>query len=153
MENDNKSEDFEDGYLIIAIDSTGIKVTNRGQLMRDKWNVKNKKGYLKIHIAVNIKNKKILSMRVTAYEHIHDCKSLPELIGNIIQSNKIIDKLLFTDDGPYEGNDIFRYISDNGIMPCIKVRKKAQVGWKKGHILRNLSVISQKNDLQRWEDS
>ena len=26
--------------IIIAIDSTGIKVTNRGQWMRDKWNIK-----------------------------------------------------------------------------------------------------------------
>jgi hypothetical protein len=28
---DNKIKEFEDDYLIIAIDSTGIKVTNRGQ--------------------------------------------------------------------------------------------------------------------------
>lgn len=60
-END-KSKEFEDDYLIIAIDSTGIKVTNRGQWLRDKWDVK-KKGYLKIHIAVDTKTKKILSMK------------------------------------------------------------------------------------------
>ena len=60
-END-KSKEFEDDYLIIAIDSTGIKVTNRGQWLRDKWDVK-KKGYLKIHIAVDVKTKKILSMK------------------------------------------------------------------------------------------
>ena len=36
-----------DDVVIIAADSTGIKVTNRGQWMQDKWNVKNKKGYLK----------------------------------------------------------------------------------------------------------
>jgi hypothetical protein len=35
-------------------------------------------------------------------------------------------------------------------MPCIKVRKNARVGWKTGNILRNLSVISQKNDLKKW---
>ena len=39
----------DDDVVIIAADSTGIKVTNRGQWMQDKWNVK-KKGYLKIHI-------------------------------------------------------------------------------------------------------
>ncbi len=42
---------------------------------------------------------------------------------------------------------------DNGILPCIKVRKNAKVRLKKGHILRNLSVISQKKDLQKWKDS
>ncbi len=44
----------DNGDLILAIDSTGIKVTNRGQWMNKKWNVQNKKGYLKIHVAVNI---------------------------------------------------------------------------------------------------
>ncbi len=61
---DSENREFEDDYIIIAIDSTGIKVTNRGQWMRrDKWNVINKnKGYLKIHVAVNVKTKKILAM-------------------------------------------------------------------------------------------
>jgi hypothetical protein len=38
-------------------------------------------------------------------------------------------------------------------MPCIKVRKNDRVEWKKGNILRNLLVISQKKDLQKWNDS
>jgi hypothetical protein len=29
-------------------------------------------------------------------------------------------------------------------MPCIKVKKSARVGWEKGNILRNLSVLAQK---------
>ena len=148
---DNKDKDSKDDYLIIAVDSTGIKITNRGQWMRDKWHIK-KKGYLKIHIAVNVKTKKILSIKVTD-EHVHDSKALPELVENIIESDSVtaIGKLFA--DGAYDGNDVFRYTADNGILPCIKVRKNAKVRWKKGHILRNLSIISQKNDLQRWKDS
>ena len=66
IKDDDKNKKFEDEYIVIAIDSTGIKVTNRGQWMQDKWNVRNnKKGYLKIHIAVNVKTKKILSIKVT----------------------------------------------------------------------------------------
>jgi Transposase DDE domain len=152
--NNNKDKVSEDEYLIIAIDSTGIKVTNRGQWMRDKWDVRNnnKKGYLKIHIAVNVKSKKILSMKVTD-EHVHDSKALPELVENIIKSDNVtaIDKLL--GDGAYDNNDVFRYLSDNGILPCIKVRNNARVRLKKGNILRNLSVLVQKNDLQKWKDS
>ena len=41
-ENDNKSKEFKDEYIIIAIDSTGIKVTPRSQLMQDKWNLSKK---------------------------------------------------------------------------------------------------------------
>ena len=120
--------------------------------MRDKWHIKNKKGYLKIHIAVNVKSKKILSMKVTD-EHVHDSKALPELVENIIKSNSVttIGKLFA--DGAYDSNDIFRCLADNGILPCIKVRKNARVRLKKGHILRNLSVLAQRNDLQRWKDS
>ena len=34
--------------IVIAIDSTGIKVANRGEWMRHKWHVR--RGYLKIHM-------------------------------------------------------------------------------------------------------
>jgi Transposase DDE domain len=43
----NKSS-LHDDYFVIAIDSTGIKVSNRGEWIRHKWNVK--RGYLKIHV-------------------------------------------------------------------------------------------------------
>lgn len=146
---DNKSKEFEDDYLIIAIDSTGIKVTNRGQWIRDKWGIR--KGYLKIHIAVDIKSKKILSMKVTD-EHIHDSKMLPELVQNIIKSNSATASKLFA-DGAYDSNGVFRCLMDNEILPCIKVRKNSRVRWKKANILRNLSVWAQRNDLQKWKDS
>ena len=96
--------------------------------MRDKWDVSNKKGYLKIHVAVNVKtNKEILSMKVTD-EHVHDSKALPGLIENIIKSDSMTTTTTTTGklfaDGAYEGNEIFRYLGDNGILPCIKVRKR-----------------------------
>ncbi len=104
-------------------------------MRRDKWKVRSNKnkGYLKIHIAVNVKTPEILSMmKVTADEHVHDSKAVPELVvENIIKSDSMasIGKL-FADDGAYDGNNIFRYLADNGILPYIKVRKNASVGLK-----------------------
>ena len=124
--------------------------------MRDKWKIK-KKGYLKIHVvAVNVKTKKILAMmKVTDDGHVHDGKVLPELIDESIKSDKnkkiSIGKLFA--DGAYDGNDIFGYLGDKGILPCIKVRKNSRVRWKKRNILGNLSVLKQRNDLQKWKDS
>ncbi len=94
-------------------------------------------------------------MKVTADEHVHNSKVLPELVENVIKSDcrQITVSKLFANDGTYDGNDIFRYLADNGIPPCIKVRKNAKVQLKTGHILRNQLVIAQKNDLQRWKDS
>ena len=78
--------------------------------MREKWQIKNKKGYLKIHVAVNVKSKKILFIKVTD-EHVHDSKALPELVENIIKSDSVTTTAigkLFGDDGAYDGNDVFR---------------------------------------------
>src|SRR5215207_9025860 len=47
--------------IVIALDSTGIKVANRGNWLCHKWNV-GRKGYLKIQVAVDIKKKKIISL-------------------------------------------------------------------------------------------
>ncbi len=108
----------------------------------------NKKGYLKIHVAVNVKTKKILSITVTDVR-VHDSKALPGLVNDVIKSDKKITVgKLIAEDGAYDSNEIFRFLEDNnGIMPCIKVRKNARVRWKKGNILRNLSVLGQRNDL------
>jgi hypothetical protein len=80
--------------------------------------MKKKKGFLKIHIAVDVKTKKILSIKVTD-EHVHDSKVLLDLVNDIVKSNKIIGKL-FADDGAYEGNNIFRCMAYNGILPTSK---------------------------------
>ena len=90
--------------------------------MKDKWCEK-EKIFENTYVAVNVKTKKILSMKVTD-EHVHDSKALPELVENIIKSDSVtaIGKLFV--DGAYEGNEIFRYLEGNGILPCIKVRKR-----------------------------
>ncbi len=62
ISSDDGKSIVNDDNFVIAIDSTGIKVTNRGEWIRHKWNVK--RGYLKIHVAVDIKKKRILSLNV-----------------------------------------------------------------------------------------
>jgi hypothetical protein len=144
---DNKSSLYDD-YFVIAIDSTGIKLTNRGEWIRHKWNVK--RGYLKIHIAVDIKKKRVLSLKVTS-EQVHDGKVLPELINDIIiKQNKIIETAIM--DGSYDSNKNFQFLSFRGIKPAIKVRKNSKCR-KTNHYLRDKNVQSQKTDLQQWKDS
>jgi IS5 family transposase len=91
-DDEDKSSLQHDDNFVIAIDSTGVKVTNRGEWIRHKWKVK--RGYLKIHIAVDIKKKRILSLDVTS-EQVHDGKVLSKLVDDIrIKQNKEIDTLL-----------------------------------------------------------
>jgi hypothetical protein len=149
--NDDDANNFSlqhDDYFVIAIDSTGVKVTNSGEWIRHKWKVK--RGYLKIHIAVDIKKKRILSLIVTS-DQVHDGKVLSELVDDItIKHNKIIDSVIA--DGAYDNNKIFQFLSFRGIQPVIKIRKNSRCR-KTNHYLRNKNVQLQKTNLQQWKYS
>jgi transposase len=135
--------------IVIAVDSTGIKVTNRGEWILDKWKQKrSRKGFIKIHVAaVNIKTKKIVSMKVTK-EDIHDGKMLKEIV-NDVSKNYDIKKVLA--DGGYDSKDNFRYLDELKITPVIKVRRNSSVKNNSKCIPRKLSVIQQLDDLKRWK--
>ena len=148
IEDDDDKSNLHNDYFIIAIDSTGIKLSNRGEWIRHRWNVK--RGYLKIHVAVDIKKKRVLSLKVTS-EQIHDGKVLPELIDDItIKQNKVIETAIM--DGSYDSNKNFQLLSFKGIKPAIKVRKNSRYR-KTNHYLRNKTVKMQKTNLQQWKNS
>ena len=132
--------------IIIAVDSTGIKVANRGEWMRHKWHVR--RGYLKIHVAVDIKNKKIISLEVTS-EEVHDGKMLKKLIDNASANNNVKGALA---DGMYDSNKNFRYLSKNHIKAGIKTRSNSKVRPTNCND-RNMSVIRQQTDFKRWKRS
>src|SRR6476619_5381752 len=134
--------------IIIAVDSTGIKVTNRGQWILDKWKKKRKrKGFIKIHVAVNTKTKKIVSMEVTK-ENIHDGKMLKGLVHNASKNNNI-QKVLA--DGAYDSKYNFRCLGELNITPAIKVRKNSSIKNNINCIPRKLSVLEQFKDMKRWK--
>ncbi|MGA9841161.1 MAG: transposase [Nitrososphaeraceae archaeon] len=110
--------------IVIALDSTGIKAANRGEWMRHKWHVR--KGYLKIHLAVDIKKKRILSLEVTS-EEVHDGRVLNKQVDNASAAGDNHVKGVLA-DGMYYSNNNFRYLSSNHIKPCIrKIRRNSKV--------------------------
>jgi len=144
----NPKVNLERDNIVIAVDSTGIKVTNRGEWILDKWkNKRKRKGFIKIHLAVNIKTKKIVSMIVTK-EDVHDGKMLKEIV-NDVSKNYDIKKVLA--DGGYDSKDNFRYLDELKITPIIKVRKNSSIKNNSKCIPRKLSVIQQLDNLKRWE--
>ena len=73
-----------------------------------------KKGYLKSHIAVDIKTKEILALEVTD-EKVHYGKILGKLVNHVLdssdESNKVKKiKLVVVADGAYDSNAKFRYL-------------------------------------------
>jgi transposase len=139
----------EKNDIVIAVDSTGIKVTNRGEWILDKWKNKKRmrKGFIKIHVAVDIKTKKIVSMSVTK-EDVYDGKMLKELVDDVSKKHSIKKVLA---DGSYDSKDNFRYLDRLNIVPVIKVRKNSSVKNNTICIPRKLSVIQQLDDIKRWK--
>jgi IS5 family transposase len=133
--------------IVIALDSTGIKVANRGEWMRHKWHVR--KGYLKIHVAVDIKKKRILSLEVTSEEIHDDGKMLKKLVDNASENNDVKGVLA---DGMYDSNNNFRYLSKNHIKPGIKTRSNSKVKSTNCQA-RNMSVVRQQANPKRWKHS
>jgi Transposase DDE domain len=144
----NDDDDDDDKYIIIAVDSTGIKVTNRGQWMDEKWNVQ-RKGYLKIHVAINIKTKKILALEVTN-EKVNDGRRiLTKLVNHVLDNHAMkIESVLV--DGDYDTNKNFRYFEENEITPGIKLRKDSVLSIRNNR-LRNREARLQIKDLLKWK--
>jgi transposase len=139
----------EKNDIVIAVDSTGIKVTNRGEWILDKCKNKKRmrKVFIKIHVDVEIKTKKIVSMSVTK-EDVYDGKMLKELVDDVSKKHSIKKVLA---DGSYDSKDNFRYLDKLNIVPVIKVRKNSSVKNNTICIPRKLSVIQQLDDIKRWK--
>lgn len=114
-----KQEDAQ----IIAIDSTGIKLYNSGEWIREKH--KKKKPFLKLHIAVNIKTKQAVAIEVTE-DSIGDNKLGLKLIDKARKVGRVAKGLL---DGAYDTYEIWNGLNARGIKPLIRLRKNAVINY------------------------
>jgi hypothetical protein len=127
--------DLDTGYeprggVVIAVDSTGIKVTNRGEWMRRK-----RKGYIKIHVAVDTRTKRVVSIEVSD-EKTHDREKLKPLVK---KAKKRVRVKKVLGDGGYDSHENFDFLASEGIEPCIKVRRDSDLrcGGVRGEVVRD----------------
>ena len=132
-----KSLEHPEDAQIVAIDSTGIKLYNSGQWIREKHN---KKGpFLKLHIAVNVKGKQAVAIEVTE-DSVGDSKLGLKLVDKARKIQRISTALL---DGAYDTYRIWNGLHARGIRPLIRLRKNAVVNYKRSEV-RSRAVKSYK---------
>ena len=108
-----------DNDIVVAVDSTGMKVTSRGDWMREKHGVE-RKGWIKVHVAVDVETRRPITFEITD-ERITDQDMVKPLLTDI----KLKDSLM---DGAYDKEEVFKFIKEKGVaMPGIKIRKNAIV--------------------------
>jgi len=123
--------------ITIAVDASGVKVHNSGDWIRRVWRVK--KGYLKIHFAVNIKTKQIVSMDVSS-EKVHEGRLLKRLVKKASKNFRVRRVLA---DGAYDSKENFTFLSHSNIKPVIRVRSNSTAK-SRGCLPRKYAVIEQK---------
>jgi len=122
--------------VTIAVDSSGIKVSNRGEWMHKKWKVK--RGFIKVHIAVDVKSKQILAIEVTK-EDVGDGR----VFGRLVRSSaNVADLRRVIGDGAYDSKANFHFAAGMNVEPLIRVRRNSS-GKADGCMARRFAVLEQ----------
>ncbi len=119
-------DEIKNGYAKIAIDSSGLTVTCRGEWLRYKHKegkIACRKGFVKIHISVDVFRGTILGVEITD-EKASDSSALPSLT---YQSKEIGNIGAGFMDGAYDTYENFRELKKLDIKPVIKPRKTGVV--------------------------
>jgi hypothetical protein len=94
-----------------------------------------RKRYIKIHFAVDIKTKEVISMDVTT-DDVHDSKVLQELLKDTSMNRDVIKAFM---DGAYDTGNSYIFLRRMGIRPVIKPR--VNVRTDRGPLERRISAI------------
>ncbi len=121
--------------VVITVDSSGLKVANRGNWIRKIWTVR--KGWLKIHIATTAGKVHVLGVEVTT-EKVHDRRKFRSLVASSCKKRHVLKVLA---DGAYDAADCFDELDKRGIEPGIRMRMNAVPKLRGHRMLRSKCVL------------
>ena len=112
----------------LAVDSTGLKQHNRGEWIRHKWKVR--RGFVKLHVMVDVDTKKILAVQVTD-DRTGDSPMLVPLLDDALESCVPqtsesghaggSTRCSAYGDGAYASRDNLKACRDRNVTPLIKL--------------------------------
>ena len=109
-----------DKPIFVGNDGSGIKVSNRGERMRQKWQIR--RGWIKAVITVDVENKKILDIEV-----FEKGDSEPDIferhINSLVKHGAKIKKACA--DGAHDKRKLFNALEKHKIELAIKPRSNA----------------------------
>jgi IS5 family transposase len=97
----NDRQHVADGPIHVLVDSTGLKVYGAGQWLEEKHGVKSRRGWRKLHLAVDADSGEIIAHSLTDQE-----------TGDVSQVEPLLDQIddeidQFTADGAYDGTPTY----------------------------------------------
>jgi len=109
------------GGTTIAIDSSGFTPARRGGWLAFKH--RKKQAYVKVHLAVDVRNGKIIEFKVTP-DSVHDNKVFPELVQGASRRSRVKKVLA---DGAYDDADNDQALKDEKAKLVVPPRKNSRV--------------------------
>ena len=115
-----------------AVDSTGLKQHNRGEWIRQRWKVR--RGFVKMHVLVDVDTKKILAVRVTDDRTGDSPMFIPLLDDTLENCVRAADpasesghangstKCSMYGDGAYASRDNLKACKERNVTPLIKLK-------------------------------
>ena len=83
--------DDDDKPITLIVDASGLTISKKGDYIEQKW-IREKKEFVKLHIAVDEKSKKVVSFRITK-GNVHDTKKFGPLLKESAKTHDIVDKV------------------------------------------------------------
>jgi len=135
--------------LVVSIDSSGLKVHNRGEWIRHKHAVR--RGYLKIHFAVNTKTREIVALDTTK-EEVGDNRKFRPLVGRMLKKYTLKKVLA---DAAYDDHRNFNLLDRHNIVPAIKLKRNSRrFRWwprfDRKHRVRRKFALLMRNHFKEW---
>jgi hypothetical protein len=107
--------------IVVAIDSTGIKVYGEGEWKVRQHGASKRRTWLKLHLAVNVANNHIEAFELTK-NNVADCETAPDLLKSI---SAPVEQ--FTADGAYDAKNVYQAGEDIGARPIVPPRRGAKL--------------------------
>lgn len=136
--------------LIVSIDSSGLKVHNRGEWIRHKHRVR--RGYLKIHFAINTRTREIVELESTK-EEVHDNRKFRPILRRVLKRYSV-KKVL--GDAAYDDHRNFNLLDKCKIVPAIKLKKNAfnhkwHPKWDRKYRVRRKYAVMMLKSYKEWK--
>ncbi|HET7390401.1 MAG TPA: IS5 family transposase [Nitrososphaeraceae archaeon] len=142
----NLGDDDDHKPVTLIVDASGLTVSNKGDYIEEKW-IREKKEFIKLHIAVDEKSEKVVSFRITKGS-VHDTKQFGPLVKESAKKHDI-DKVY--GDKAYDNRKNFNILDDINAEPAINIRKNASSRSKGCPLRRDEVLLIKKLGYERWK--
>ena len=136
----------DDKPITLIVDASGLTISKKGDYIEEKW-IREKKEFVKLHIAVDEKSKKVVSFRITK-GNVHDTKKFGPLVKESAKRHDV-DKVY--GDKAYDNRKNFNILDDMNAEPAISIRKNASTRSKGCPLRRDEVFLVKKLGYEGWK--